>query len=466
VAETKTSSKKSSTSRAATGLVVRRVPLATLVPDPANPRLHGRVNLDAIAGSLRRFGQTEPLIVQRGTNRLIAGHGRIAAMRSLGWTECEVVELDVSATDATALGIALNRTAELAEWDESVLATILQELQEAGAAAGIGYSTKEIDELIEELRAGVGADLEDPGPGEIPQNPVSRPGDMWMLGEHALLCGDSTKPDDVARVLAGERASLLATDPPYLVDYDGTNHPAEHHRKAGRKPGPGKLLGNRHWDEYRDPETSIEFYTTFLRAALAHCVERTPCYQWHASRRQSLVEAAWKANGLLVHQQIVWRKSRGILTRSMYLWQHEPCLFGWPEGKMPEKSRRPPTTETTVWEIDQVGETLGLHPTMKPLAIFERPIHSHTRPREICLEPFSGSGTQIIAAEKLRRRCRAIEISPAFVDVAVRRWEGATKKKAVLDGSGGKTFDEIAAERGAPPESPAQRKSRPNASLT
>lgn len=432
-----------------TGLVVRRVRIESLVPDAANPRLHGRVNLDAIAGSLRRFGQTEPLLVQKGSLRIIAGHGRLAAMRTLGWAECDVVELEVSATDATALAIALNRTAELAEWDEPLLARLLAELRTENAADGVGYTPDEIDSLLDQLADGIGGagDLEDPGPGDIPEHPVTRPGDLWILDGHHLLCGDSTKPDDIARVLAGERASLLATDPPYLVDYDGTNHPAEHHRKAGRKPGPGKELGNRHWDAYVDPESSVEFFTAFLRAALPHCIERVPVYQWHASRRQTLVEAAWKANGLLVHQTIVWAKARGILTRSHFLWQHEPAFYGWPEGHMPEKHRRPPPNETTIWPIDQVGQQDGIHPTQKPLAIFERPIRWHTRPREICLEQFSGSGSQIIAAERLGRRCRAIEISPAFTDVAVRRWEGATGRKATLDGSDRTTFDAIAAER-------------------
>jgi len=161
-----------------------------------------------------------------------------------------------------------------------------------------------------------------------------------------------------------------------------------------------------------------------------------PVYTWHASKRQSLLEQAWEQNGLLIHQTIIWSKPRGVLTRSWYLWRHEPCYAGWPKGKMPEKDRRPPTDATTVWEIDQTG-TAGIdHPTVKPVEIFARPIEYHTRRGEVVLEPFSGSGTQIVAAEKLGRRCRAMELAPAFVDVALRRWEKATGKQAVLEETG------------------------------
>jgi DNA modification methylase len=173
-------------------------------------------------------------------------------------------------------------------------------------------------------------------------------------------------------------------------------------------------------------------------------------YQWHAHRRQALVEEAWKAAGLLAHQQIIWVKARAVLTRSHYLWQHEPAFYGWPQGKMPEKPARPAPNLTTVWQIDQVGQQGGFHPTQKPTRIFEIPIEQHTKRGDVVLESFSGSGTQIIAAEKLGRRCHAMELAPGYVDVAVRRWETATGKQAVLDGTE-QTFAEVAAERGAEP---------------
>ncbi|MCC7014841.1 MAG: DNA modification methylase [Planctomycetes bacterium] len=421
-------------------LAIRRVALTSLALDPANARLHPEHNIEAIKSSLARFGQVEPLVVLRATGRIIGGNGRLVAMKALGWTECDIVEVELSATEATALGIALNRTAELAEWDTAALAQLLGALRSENAIEGLGFDRVDIDALINEVALASKVCGEDPGPQTPPVTPTTRTGDLWLLGDHRLLCGDSTKSEDVARVMNGAKAALLATDPPYLVDYQGGNHPQSFANKAEVK--------DKHWDDYVDPQTSVDFFGSFLRVALPHCVERVPVYQWHATRRQSLVEVAWKQNGLLVHQTVVWVKARAVLTRSHYMWQHEPCFYGWVEGNMPEPDRRPPPAERTVWEIDQVGQQDGIHPTQKPLEIFERPIRFHTREGEIVLEPFSGSGTQIVAAERLHRRCHALEISPAFVDAAVRRWELLSGRAAVLENTRA-TFACVSTERGA-----------------
>ncbi|MFT7487309.1 MAG: DNA modification methylase [Candidatus Paceibacteria bacterium] len=204
----------------------------------------------------------------------------------------------------------------------------------------------------------------------------------------------------------------------------------------------------KHWDDYEGDESGLAFFSTFLEVALRHCIERVPVYQWHAHKRQALVERAWEERGLLMHQQIIWAKARGTLGRSHFMWSHEPCFYGWMKGSMPESDRRPPANETTTWEIDQAGELSEDHPTQKPVGIFARPIDWHTRAGELVLEPFSGSGTQIIAAEETSRRCRAMEESPAYVDVAVVRWQRATGNLAVLEGTA-QTFEEVAEERGA-----------------
>jgi DNA modification methylase len=219
----------------------------------------------------------------------------------------------------------------------------------------------------------------------------------------------------------GQKASLLATDPPYLVDYFGGNHPAS----KGNKGKPGK---DKHWDEYVDPEASVEFFRSFLSLALEHLKPNSAIYQWHAHRRQALVEQAWHQCGLLVHQQIIWLKARGVLTHSHYLWSHEPCFYGWREGRPP--SRKPPSNQRTVWELDQQGSSMNIHPTQKPLELFMRPIEYHTEPGDICYEPFLGSGTQLIAADKLGRVCYALEREPQYMDVAVLRWEAFTGEKA------------------------------------
>jgi len=168
----------------------------------------------------------------------------------------------------------------------------------------------------------------------------------------------------------------------------------------------------------------------YLGAALPHLEVRAPIYQWHANTRQALVDEAWKKCGLLAHQVIIWVKTRGVLTRSHFMWQHEPCMYGWVEGKMP--GLKPPAAETTVWHVDQKGEQDGIHPTQKPVELFRRPLKFHTKPGDLCFEPFLGSGTCLIAAEELGRRCFGMEQEPGYVDVVVARWEAYTGKKAEL----------------------------------
>ena len=421
-----------------TGLKIVRVPLESLHLDPANARSHPERNMEAIRGSLSRFSQVEPLVVQKGTGRIIGGNGRYVAMKSMGWSEVDVVEIDATNLDATALGLALNRSAELAEWNEPTLAKLLAELRAEDGLDGVGFSGEEIDELLADLEHSLADAVEDQGPVEPPAVPLTREGDLWILGKHRLLCGDSTDAGQITRLMAGEKAALLATDPPYLVDYDAGNHPPSSVNRT--------QTANKRWDEYVDPPTSVAFFDSFLKACMPHCVPGVAVYQWHATRRQALVEEAWRLNNLLVHQTLVWRKSRGVLTRSHYLWQHEPCFYGWVQGSMPPKDRRPPCNETTVWEIDQAGEEKQPHPTVKPLEIFTRPIGYHTRAGEVCLEPFSGSGTQIIAAQTTGRRCFALELAPGFVDAAVMRWQKATGKDAILEGDG-RSYEELTAER-------------------
>jgi DNA modification methylase len=412
----------------ATPLSIEWVALSRLSLNPSNPR-HNDTAVPHVAASLRRFGWQQP-IVARPSGEVIAGNTRLKAAREMGQEHVPVVWFTGSDLDAAAYCIADNRTHEFSTWDEPALGSILAALRAEDAIEGVGYSSDEIDALLARLDAELGTvqDLDDPGPQEPPEKPVTRTGDLWLLGGHRLLCGDSTRGDDVARLMAGEKAHLLASDPPYLVDYTAGNHP----QSSCNRPE----TANKGWDAYKDPESSVAFFKGYLQLALAHSVEDVPVYQWHATRRQVLVEQAWQDLGLLVHQTVIWVKARAVLTRSMFMWRHEPCFFGWPQGSMPPKDRRPPPNETTVWEVDQVGQQDGIHPTQKPTLLFERPIQWHTRPGEICLEPFSGSGTQIVAAEKLARRCFAMEQSPGFVDAALERWQKATGKEATLESTG------------------------------
>jgi DNA modification methylase len=420
-------------------LAVVRVPISSLSLDPSNARLHGDLNLDAITASLRRFGQAEPLIVQAVTRRVIAGNGRLVAMRKLGWTECDIVELEVDDLKATALGIALNRTAELAEWDPPVLARLLEELKKEDALDGVGYTTEDIDALIAEVEAGTPVEVDDPGPEDPPEIPTSRRGDLWILGDHRLLCGDSTNADDVKRLMAGETAALLSTDPPYLVDYTGNDRPIHDGKPSGKD-----------WSHvYReiDIKDASGFFDSVFTAVLPNVKDDAAIYVWHAHVMQPTIAATFDKHGLLLHQILVWSKPTATFGHSYYRWKHEPCAFGWKKGHKPAHGFG---QLESIWEVDWEGKAriTTFHPTSKPTKLFEIPMEQHTKPGDIVCEPFAGSGSQIIGAEKLRRRCRAMELSPVFVDGTILRWQKATGKAAILEGTS-EPFDVIAKARAA-----------------
>jgi len=408
-------------------LTVEEVPIDRLHPDPANPRRIGDDELEALTRSLREFGFVQPVLARRHDGIVVGGHQRLLAARRLGIATVPVIWLDLPREQARLLGLALNKIS--GSWDEQLLARLLAELQTTPELdlTLAGFGDDEIGRLLKTLEArdkreraesfDLDAALEEAERREA----RTKLGQLWRLGDHRLLCADSTDPASVERLMAGAKAALLATDPPYLVNYQGGNHPQSRHNSAKTK--------DKHWDDYEDPAAAVAFYTGFLRAGLPHLAPNSAIYQWHAHRRQALVEAAWRECGLLVHQQLIWAKARGVLTHSHYLWAHEPCFYGWVEGAPP--ARKPPANEGTVWQIDQQGASMGIHPTQKPLALFERPIGYHTEPGAICYEPFAGSGTQLIAAERLGRRCYAIELEPRYVDVAVARWEAFSGQTAV-----------------------------------
>ena len=297
----------------------------------------------------------------------------------------------------------------------------------------MGYSTADIDELLAELKGDEEQELEDPGPGEPPESPVSRAGDLWVLGEHRLLCGDSTALEDVRRVMAGEQAALCATDPPYLVDY------------TGERPNDSGKDWSRDYREVEIQDAEGFFRSTFENV-LSVLAPHAAIYCWHAHKRQALLASVWEELEIVDHQQVVWVKPAAVFGRVYWHFRHEPCVMGWRKGSKPEHDGN--HEHDSVWEVDYDGlaRRAADHPTSKPVELFARPMRKHTRVGDLCFEPFSGSGSQLVAAEKLGRRCRAIEISPAFVDVAVLRWQEATGREAKLDETG-ETFVEAREER-------------------
>ncbi len=447
-------------------MVIRTISLTKLKPAPYNPRVDlkpGDPVFEQLKRSMETFGVVEPIVWNRRSGHVVGGHQRLAVLRELGHTHADVVMVDLSDEQERALNLALNKIA--GAWDEQKLADLLEELTSDAAfdLSLTGFERGELDELLVRV-GGMGplvgddADFDAQAALDTSKPAVTKPGELLELGQHRLLCGDSTKAEDVRELMDGERAILFATDPPYLVGYDGTNHPGTKARARSRSvrvhtngalstaigsgggslrppSSPASRAGkNKDWSgsygvTWDDADENCDLYDRFIGVAVAEAISPSAAwYCWHASRRQGMVEAAWQKHGAFVHCQIIWVKNRPILTRSWYTWQHEPCFMGWLQ---PPRGHKPPRSDdfmrSTVWSIDTIpnGPERPDHPTPKPLEVFEIPMRQHTGGGEagdICYEPFAGSGSQIIAAERLQRRCFAIEISPHYCDVIVRRW--------------------------------------------
>jgi DNA modification methylase len=360
---------------------------------------------------------------------LIAGHTRLLAAQRLGLERVPVhVATDLTPQQVRAYRLMDNRSAQETSWDMDLLPLELSELADFEFDLALtGFEPDELAAFLAEETEG----LTDPDAvPDVPEEPVSKPGDLYLLGEHRLLCGDATSAEDVTRLMAGKRASLMATDPPYLVDYAGGQHPSS---EANGGIVDGVRVGHeeKHWDTYIDHEHSVEFYVEFLRCALDHALtDHAAIYQWFGIMRTEVIWQAWREVGLLPHQVLIWKKTRSVLTYSHFLWNFEPMIYGWRQGHVPKL--KPPADAKAVWEIGSAIEdgASGIHPTQKPVETIRRPLSYHTKPGGLIYEPFSGSGTALIAAEEMGRTCYAMERAPQFVDVAVARWQAFTGKQA------------------------------------
>ena len=392
------------------------VDIEKLIPNPRNPNRHPESQIKLLAKIIKGQGFRNPIVVSRRSGFVIKGHGRLDAAKLL---EMPAVPVDFQDYESEAAEwadmVADNRIAEIAETDDESLKALLKELDGKIDLDLTGFDEDSLDDLLDRLDTTEGdGNTVTPSPA----TPITKPGDLFELGNHRLLCGDSTNVDDVRRVMNGKRAILFATDPPYLVGYDGTNHP-------GTRPTTNTDWSETYgpsWDEADDARNN-DLYDRFIKAAIAEAIDpHAAWYCWHASRRQRMVEDAWEKNGAFVHQQIIWAKpNRPILTRSWYLWAHEPCFMGWIKGNKPP--RESSDYERSVWEIKGLNaDERPDHPTPKPLECFAVPMRQHTKKDGLCYEPFSGSGSQLIAGEQLGRRVYGLEISPAYCDVIVRRW--------------------------------------------
>jgi DNA modification methylase len=424
---------------------VERRRLDALVLDPRNARTHSAAQVVQIAESMREWGWTNPVLVdEAGT--IIAGHGRVLAARSLGLDEAPVMVAEGwSEAQKRAYLLADNQLALNAGWDVDMLADELRGLAEWDFDLSLlGFA--DIDAL---LARGVGLTDPDAAP-PVPVHPVSVLGDVWLLGRHRLVCGDSTDAGTVAAALNGVSPHLMVTDPPYGVNYD----PAWRNKalRVDGSPIGARAVGKVDNDDRAD---WTEAWALFPGSVV---------YVWHSGLMAPAVVESLRACRFGVRAQIVWVKTRFVISRGHYHPQHEPCLYGVREDAddqwrfVPEhevaayavKDGKPgqwqgSRKQSTVWFIEHIKSETG-HGTQKPVECMKRPIENNSSPGQEVYDPFVGSGTTIIAAEMTGRACHAIELSPAYVDVCVRRWQDFTGNLATLDGDG-RTFDEIAAER-------------------
>lgn len=406
-------------------LTVEAWPVARLIPYARNPRRNDEV-VDRMCAAIREFGFRIP-VVARSDGTVVDGHLRLKAAQRLGLPEVPVALADdLSEAQIKAFRLLANRSAAWAEWDDELLALELKDLQDAGYDLGFtGFDAGELKGFMED---GPAAGLTDEDAVlEPPADPVTKPGDLWLLGEHRLLCGDATVATDVERLLAGARPHLLVSDPPYGVEYDPTWR-----NEAGVSAT--KRTGKVANDDRADWREAWALFPGDV------------AYVWHAAIHATTVAESLVACGFDIRAQIVWSKSRFALGRGDYHWQHEPCWYAVRKGT--RSHWQGARDQSTLWSIAPAGaeDAATPHGTQKPVEAMRRPIVNNSERGNLIYEPFCGSGTTLIAAETVGRRCFAMELDPAYCDVVVRRWEEFTGNAAMLQGDG-RTIDALAGKR-------------------
>lgn len=398
------------------GLAVQYRLVASLTPYAKNARTHSETQIAQIAASIVEYGWTNPILVD-GEGGIIAGHGRVLAASRLGMSEVPVIELrHLSAVQRRALVIADNRIAENAGWDEEVLRLELAALRDEEFDLDLtGFDADALADLLEgEEPTNEGQSDEDAMP-EASEAVVSKPGDVWLLGAHRLLCGDATDATSYATLLGRDQVDMVFTDPPYGVNYANT--------AKDRERGTDRPILNDNLGADFEP-----FLQTALTPMLARC--EGAVYVAMSSSELDTLQSAFRAAGGKWSTFIIWAKNTFTLGRADYQRQYEPILYGWREGA--SRHWCGDRDQGDVWQIKKPHKN-DLHPTMKPVELVERAIRNSSRPGNLVLDPFGGSGTTLIAAEKSGRVARLIELDPKYVDVIVNRWEEFTGHKAIRE---------------------------------
>jgi DNA modification methylase len=410
------------------GLQIAWRRLGALIPYARNPRTHSDAQVAQIAASIREFGWTNPVLVD-SANGVIAGHGRVLAARKLGLDRVPVIELaHMTEAQKRAYVLADNQLALNAGWDEALLRLELADLSELGFdLALIGFAEGELERLLSGDRTGLTGDDDAPA---LPEQAVTKVGDLWIVGEHRLLCGDATVLADVERVLEGRLADLIFTDPPYNVDYGSS--------------AKDRLRGNKRKILNDDLGAGFE---AFLFNACSNLLRVTKgaVYICMSSSELHTLRRIFGAAGGKWSTFVIWAKSSFTLGRADYQRQYEPILYGWPQGH--DRYWCGARDQSDVWFFDKPVRN-DLHPTMKPVALVERAIRNSSKSRDIVLDPFAGAGSTLIACTKSGRQARLIELDPKYCDVIVRRWQEWTGELAALEGDG-RSFEEVAAVHAA-----------------
>ncbi len=390
---------------------IKETKVSELKVHPDNPR---QGNVSDIARSIEINGFYGAIVAQKSTGFVLAGNHRLMAAKETGAKTIPVAWVDCDDEEARRILLADNRLSDLATYDESILATLLEELAQTEIGLdGTGYDSDFLDELARSnLENEEGLTDPDEVP-DIPNEPVTKPGDLWLLGDHRLLCGDSTSIEDLERLVGDEKVSLWITDPPYNVDYVGKS-------KAALKIENDKMAD----EEFR----------SFLREAYfaADTVMRPGAvfYIWHADSEGYNFRGAAKDIGWKVRQCLIWLKNTMVMGRQDYHWKHEPCLYGWKPGAAHYWGTD--RKQTTILEFDRPSRSND-HPTMKPVELFQYQVENSSKPLEVVLDSFGGSGTTLIVCQQTNRKARIMELDPKYCDVIVSRWENFTGRKAVLE---------------------------------
>jgi len=401
--------------------------LTDLIPYVRNARTHSDEQVAQLAGSIKEFGWTNPILVDEDGG-IIAGHGRLLAAQRLKMDEVPTIQIvGLSEAQRRALVLADNKLALNAGWDFELLKVELGDLNEQGFDIALtGFSVDELSKLL--APAGTEGLTDPDDTPEVPVEPITKLGDVWVCGPHRVMCGSSLEQTAVDKLCAGQAVDMLLTDPPYNVAYTGKTKDA-------------LTIKNDSMDD--------QSFRDFLRDAFvsADTVMKAGAvfYIWHADSEGYNFRGACKDANWTVRQCLIWRKNHMVMGRQDYHWQHEPCLYGWKEGAahLWAADRK----QTTILDFDRPSRNES-HPTMKPVALFEYQLLNNTKGGDIVLDNFGGSGTTLIAAEKNGRVARLMELDPKYVDVIVQRWQEFTGKQATLE-SDGRTFAELGSARKA-----------------